>query len=389
MIAHDTVAIDVSRIDQQLIKVNVTDAVISRLHIDYAHLAEKPIETKEEYDIVHRADMNMRDLQTLTVSTCKKGREQAIAEQKAWIAKEREVVGRIAEVRDPVTARKDEWNEIEQRKMEEAAQVIARMIEARKKRLFDVGFRFDGTKYVLDGFAECTEEQINGKPGDELEFADWISNLERQVNEHREREEEKARIKKIADDALAAQQKAEAERQAQVAAEQQRKADELAAKEAEINGRVLAGRVTQIIAAGGVEYPDGSIGFGATVSSASEIIGMEETAFATMVELVREKARVFAETLKEQEKQREAERIDREARIAKEAVERAERERIAAEARAKEEEAERVAKMSDGAKLKDYHRLLLAVPIPEMKSKAGQDAIARIGSILNVLLKKP
>lgn len=89
--------VKIEKIDRELQKHNVTEAVIAQLQ-EFKSLRINGIEDKEGYKAVHNARMTCRDTRVLAQKICKKGREDAVLEQRRWLAKEKEVVGRITEV---------------------------------------------------------------------------------------------------------------------------------------------------------------------------------------------------------------------------------------------------------------------------------------------------
>lgn len=357
-----------------LAKVNVTSAILNALVANYTPLLATPPKTKEERDVIHKAQMECKDWRMKAVAVCTTGREDAIRVQREWIAEEKRVVGIIESIEAPLKKLKEGFDKAEELRFLEVAKEEKRRVDARKERMYAIGFRFDGTKYILEGFAELTENEVSGLGVDDLQLGEWLNETERQVNEHKEREAEKERTAKIAADALAAQQKAEADRQAAVAAEQAAKAKELADKEAAMNARILSARTAELKAVGAIGFPEG-------------LLGMDDAEFAAYVVQAKADAEARALAAKKAEEKAAAERKANEERIAAEAVKRAEAERIAAEAREKEEAAEREAKMSDAAKFRAYHAALMAVKVPEMKSKAGQKLIAEIVTQLGSMVK--
>lgn len=369
--------LDPTRINTELEKANVTEAILRRLRENAAPLLGKPITNKAEYELVHAAERACAKVRTTAIAICKRERDPAIAYQKAVITREKEVVAEIEAIEAPLKKMKADFNGIMERRMQEDAMRQAAKIKARKDRLFAIGFRFDGEKYDLPGFTSLTEEDVSGAGVDDLQLGEWLNSIEREVNEHREREAEKERTAKIAADALAKQQREEAERQAAVAAEQERRAKELADKEAAMNARILNARRAELRAVGCVSL---------TAPSDAEVLEMDDAAFAETLAYEKAITEANIKAQREADAKAAAERKANEERIAAEAVKRAEAERIAAEARAKEEEEERAAKMSDAAKFRAYHAALMAVKVPEMKSKAGQkkiaDVLAQLGSML-------
>jgi hypothetical protein len=374
---HATIVpMDPHRIDTELEKANVTSLVLAHLRERAEPLIGKPITNGEEYDAVHAAEQACVKVRTTAISICKRERDPAIAYQKAVIAKEKEVVAEIEAIEAPLKQLKAEYNAIAQKRMAEDAARYDAQLKARKARMFEIGFRFDGTAYVLDGFASLTEAEVTGSDVIELQLGEWLNDIERQVNEHKERELEKARTAQIAADALAAQQKAEADRVAAIAAQQEAKAKELADKEAAMNAKILSARRAELKAVGSVDR-----------ANDAQILAMDDNDFAVYVVGEKGEADHRAKLQREADAKAEAERKANEERIAAEAVKRAEDKRLEDEAREKEEAAEREAKMTDAAKFRAYHAALMAVKVPVMTSRAGKKRIVYVVAQLGSMLK--
>jgi len=128
-------------ITTELAKQNVTEAVIAKLKADYLPLKINGIEDKEGYKKVHDARIVCRDHRTLAEKICKAGREDAVKEQKAWIAKEKEVVAKISEVEQHL------------KKQEEAIDTIIEAQKIRAERLL----KLPGRKEQLIGMEQFFE----------------------------------------------------------------------------------------------------------------------------------------------------------------------------------------------------------------------------------------
>jgi hypothetical protein len=111
------------QISQELVKQNVTQAVISGLKEAYGHLKIAGIEDKETYLLVKEGRKKCKDFRVLAKKICERGREDAVAIQKAWVKKQKEVTDEIAAIEDPLD---------EQEKAYEAA--VAKEKEDRKRR---------------------------------------------------------------------------------------------------------------------------------------------------------------------------------------------------------------------------------------------------------------
>ena len=90
------------KIETDLVKANVTQAVISTLRSKYGELKLKALDDKESYLELKAAAKECSKIRNLAVKCCKAGREDAIAIQKLWVAKEKEVVAQILEVESPL-----------------------------------------------------------------------------------------------------------------------------------------------------------------------------------------------------------------------------------------------------------------------------------------------
>lgn len=125
-------------ITQELVKSNVTDAVIASLRTKYLPLKINGIEDKEGYDTVHKARIECRDIRILAEKVCKKGREEAVRIQKEWLAKEKEVVAKVQEV------------ELYLKKQEDDIDAQKEAIKIRQERLL----KLPGRKEQMKGLEE-------------------------------------------------------------------------------------------------------------------------------------------------------------------------------------------------------------------------------------------
>jgi colicin import membrane protein len=94
----------VKTIETKLVQANVTEQVLSALREKYAGMKLAAIDDKESYLEIKAAAKECAKVRTLTVKICKEGREEAVKAQKQWIAKEKEIVGQVAEVEDALDA---------------------------------------------------------------------------------------------------------------------------------------------------------------------------------------------------------------------------------------------------------------------------------------------
>ncbi len=150
-------------ITTELAKQNVTEAVIAKLKTDYLPLKINGIDDKEGYKKVHDARIVCRDHRTLAEKICKAGREDAIKEQKAWIAKEKEVVAQISEVEQHL------------KRQEEAIDKIIEDQKIRAERLLKLPGRKEQMKgledplsHLADFIRVFTQKEIGGPITDEI-----------------------------------------------------------------------------------------------------------------------------------------------------------------------------------------------------------------------------
>ena len=137
-------------ITTELVKNNVTDAVLKNIKTKYLPLKINGIDDKEGYDTVHKARIVCRDLRVLTEKLCKKGREDATKIQKAWIQKEKEVVAEISEVEQHLKKQEDAVD----------AEIEARKIRA--ERLLKLPGRREQTKGIEVFLGKMTDDEIMG-----------------------------------------------------------------------------------------------------------------------------------------------------------------------------------------------------------------------------------
>lgn len=137
-------------ITTELVKNNVTDAVLKNIKIKYLPLKINGIDDKEGYDTVHKARIVCRDLRVLTEKLCKKGREDATKIQKAWIQKEKEVVAEISEVEQHL------------KKQEDAVDAEKEAIKIRQERLLKLPVRREQVKGIEVFLGKMTDDEIMG-----------------------------------------------------------------------------------------------------------------------------------------------------------------------------------------------------------------------------------
>lgn len=206
-------------ITQELVKHNVTDMVIAGLKDKYGGLQLKDLEDKEGYLEIKVARKEVRQWGILTENLCKKGREDAIAIQRKWLAKEKEVLGKIAEVQDSLDAEMNKYEKEIERKELEAANRREEAYMKRQQQLLKYGATYEDGSFVLN---HISYEATLVKESDDDIWNETI--LPKYLREYEKNEAERVAIEKKREEetlALKAQQE-EMNRQRLEFEEQQR-----------------------------------------------------------------------------------------------------------------------------------------------------------------------
>lgn len=135
-------------ITTELAKQNITEVVIADLKKKYLPLKILSIDDVEGYKKVHDARIVCRDTRVLAEKICKKGREDAIREQKSWISKEKEVVAQISEVEQHL------------KKQEDSIDDAKEAIKIRAERLLKLPGRKEQVTTVKEYLDHLIEENI-------------------------------------------------------------------------------------------------------------------------------------------------------------------------------------------------------------------------------------
>jgi hypothetical protein len=230
------------QISQELVKQNVTEAVIAGLKEKYGHLKIQGIEDRETYDKVKTGRKECKAFRVLAKKICEKGREDAVAIQKAWVKKQKDVTDLIAEIEDPLEEQEKAYEaavakDKEERKRKQEEQLITRQqtLTSMGALYSDGNFRLGDVSFELSLVKESEndiwEETILPKFQAEYEKveAERIEQerikQEREAEMERKQEEMNKRLKEIQDkeDAL---KKAQEEQERNQKEEESRKAAE-------------------------------------------------------------------------------------------------------------------------------------------------------------------
>ena len=198
-------------IDSKLIQGNVTQQIIAELTERYGGMKLRAIDDKESYLEIKAAAKECAKIRTLAVKLCKQGRDEAVKTQKAWVAKEKEVVGQVALVEDALDAEVSIFdNEVSRVQAEEKSRQEEAYIN-RQAQLTKMGATYTGGCFVL---GEVSFEANLVKDSSEMIWTSSV--LPAYEAEYTDREQ--VRIKAEAEKEAAA---AELKRQQQELAQQQ------------------------------------------------------------------------------------------------------------------------------------------------------------------------
>lgn len=214
-------------IETKLVQSNVTDQVLAALKQKYGKMKLKTLDDKESYLEIKAAARECAKVRTLTVKICKEGREDAVKVQKLWIAKEKEVVGKIAEVEDALGGEIDRFDkEVERLENEEKERQEAAYI-SRQAQLSKMGAVYADGSFNL-GATSFEASLIKGSPEDTWEetvlpkFQAEYEKIEAvRIAEEKKKQEAEAELKRQQDEL--AKQQAELKAQQE---EMQRQKDE-------------------------------------------------------------------------------------------------------------------------------------------------------------------
>lgn len=130
--------IPVSKMTTAMTKANITDQILGGLKVHMALVVKDPTDL-EGYEVVKKALKECADLRILATKIAEDGRADAIAEQRAWLAEEKRVVGQITPIEAHLKKQKAIVDDEQKRKEEEAHKIFQARIVARGSALAKVG----------------------------------------------------------------------------------------------------------------------------------------------------------------------------------------------------------------------------------------------------------
>lgn len=379
-------------IEKTLVKNNVTESVINSLKEKYSGLSLKSLDDKESYLNIKEARKEVRGVGILVEKLCKIGREDAIAVQKKWLNKEKEILAKIAVVQDPLDAEIKKFDDEVERIANEEKERKEQSFASRQTTLLKMEAKYENNSYTL---GNVSYELVNIKEADDEVWNDTIlPKYKREfekiesVRAEEERQKEEAAIKlKEEQEKLAAQQeefrkqqeaflnqqkelqelkeksdREERERQDAIAAEERKKLEEIVSKR--------SAELRSI----GMSYDGSKYDFADIYVSKSDVTDLDDLSWQ---ELLQSRTILIKERKDADEKIREQKRLA-DIEEAKQLALKQERERKEAEERRRVEELE---KSSDKDKWSAFVESL-NVPIPDFKSNIYKGKASSVKSLL-------
>jgi hypothetical protein len=307
------------QINQELVKHNVTETLIADLKEKYLPLKLRDLNDKETYLVIKEGRKDCKSLRVMAEKICKKGREDAIAIQKAWIAKEKDVAGRIGEVEDHLEKQEKAYEaEQERLKLERKRKLEEQMIK-RQTLLTQMGALYSDGSFILGDVSyeselikECEDdiwdEQILPKFQAEYEKIE----AER-LEQKRKEDEERERVRQQQEE-LERKQKELEQREAQIKQKEEEEKKRKEQEEKDRHDRMVKSRSTELEAMGmKFHFPDSSYIFEDVNVHTTEITVMSDDEWTKLIEEIKpvieqRKADAEQKRLAEIEEQKAAER---------------------------------------------------------------------------------
>ncbi len=377
-------------INDKLEKANITDLVINGLKEKYSGLKINGQDDREGYKSVVNARKECKAWRVAAKKICEEGRDEAVKTQKAWVAKEKEVTGKILEIETLLQKEEDAYEAEKERIKAEKKAVEDNRLTTRTVQLTGMGaslvdgfFMLGEVKYQVNDIREFDDEKYTN------EILPQYKNIFQAVEEARvkaenERKEAEARLK-IEREEFERKQAEFTLQQKKAQEEQQRKERE----EEEKRDAIMQQRYQKLQSIG-MNYDfthDAFVYEGVNVDNKTEISLWDEATFnSKVVEFQNEIQKI--KQLKE-----ESDRIKLEAmrKIAEEKAAEKERERIAEERfeeekRKIQEEAtrkEEAEKAKDSEKWKVFKDRIVSIELPTVTGKLYSAKLKKAVELLN------
>jgi hypothetical protein len=189
-------------IKDQLVKHNLTDAVINELKSRYGGLKLRSLDDKESFLEIKAARKEVRKWGILTEDICEAGRAKAVKEQRLWLSKQKEVLAKIGEVQDPLDAEikkfeaEQERKELEEKKMRDERWINRQSVLSKLGAIYTEGcFVLNHISYELQLLSEADNEMWEAiiLPKYQREFE---ANEAQRIAEENKRKEELDRMRR-------------------------------------------------------------------------------------------------------------------------------------------------------------------------------------------------
>lgn len=370
-----------SVIETKLVQNNVTEMVLSSLKEKYGNLKLKALDDKESYLELKAAAKDCAKVRTLAVKICKEGREEAVKTQKLWIAKEKEVVGKVAEVEDALDAEIDKYDkEVERLANEEKERQESAYIN-RQAQLTKIGATYVDGCFVLgdasfeailikESSQDVWEESVIPKFQAEYEKIESV-----RIAEEKKKQEAEAELKRQQDEL--ARQQAELRRQQEEMQRQKEEAERIEREKKHQEQLAEQKRVSDLQAKR-LELLLPFNRFGADVSMAT-LWTLSEDEFN---EILESKKKEFEQNQLEQQRLAEEKRLA-DIELAKQEAIMKEKQRIAEEEQKKQAELEAA---NDKTKWEDFIKQVEGVTVFEMRSGQYRKKMAAAADKLKEIL---
>lgn len=379
-----------SVIETKLVQNNVTELVLSALKEKYGGMQLKALDDRESYLELKAAAKDCAKVRTLAVKICKEGREEAVKTQKLWIAKEKEVVGKVAEVEDALDAEIAKFDaEVERKETEEANKREEAYIN-RQATLTRMGATFADGSFTL-GEASFEASLIKGSAQDvwgetivpkfQVEY-EKIESV--RVAQEKEKAEKEAEMKRQQEELE--KQQAEFKRQQQEFEKQKQGAERA---EVERKQQLVKSR-SAVLRGLGMVYDGTQYDYADIYINLKHMEDLSESEWTNLVSDTTVKIKEYkdAEEKRKKEAQLEHERVAEEKRLAD--IETAKQEAIQKEKqRIAEEEQKRQAELeaaSDKKKWEDFIKQVESVTTFEMRSGQYRKKMATASDKLKEIL---
>ena len=138
------------KISSALVKENVTDAVIEKMKEEFLPMKLKDLQDREGYLNISEARKQVKDFRVAGVKIFKKGREEANAESKAWVAKEKEFVAKIDPIESHLETQEKAFEAESERKKAEEKRKKDEQLFTRQLQLTKMGAHLIDGSFVLE-----------------------------------------------------------------------------------------------------------------------------------------------------------------------------------------------------------------------------------------------